>query len=224
MDPMSRFLSTHLSSGQRGFDVGANMGSYTRVMLDLVGPTGRVDAFEPNPELANSLSQWTLPNLHVHSVALSDVQLEAREFFLDIRQEMQGLASSLARLDDLHEAKQVQRIEVTSWRLDDFCISTDVYPHLVKIDTEGHELEVIRGASETIDKYRPILIFEFWETWWDRSVRRIFDFLRETYQLIRIQDGLIVNDHYYENQGSGVVDIACLPQGHEVRLQPDRLK
>jgi FkbM family methyltransferase len=218
-DPIVRFLSAHLAAGQCAFDIGANTGLYSRVMLDLVGPGGSVHAFEPHPETAQALTSQAAGNLTVHRCAVSDVSKDDREFFVDTREGMLGVASSLARLGDLHAAGKVRPIHVCSVTVDEVCAREGLAPALIKMDTEGHELEVIRGARETIERLRPVIVFEFWETWWELGVRRLFDYLGRHYTMIRVQDEQVVNDFYYHDQRDGTVDVGCVPLA-AMRHQP----
>jgi hypothetical protein len=56
------------------------------------------------------------------------------------------------------------------------------------------------------------MLFEFWETWWDRGFRELFERLVPIYRLIRTQDGVDVERFYYTNSGNKAVDILCLPR------------
>jgi FkbM family methyltransferase len=220
-DPMDDFLCEHLSAGQCAFDIGANSGRYTLPMLDLVGPHGTVHAFEPNPQVAEKLAAaWNERcladydsdrQLQVHECALSDSADPSREFFVDAREELGMVASSFHRLTDLHSKNLVRPIRVMTSTVDAFQRASGAAQSLIKIDVEGHELSVLRGASETISRFRPVIVFEFWETWWDKGIRKIFDYLRHHYDMSRIQDGDDVHRYYYENHGEGVVDIGCVP-------------
>lgn len=207
MDPVADFLANHLHAGQTAFDIGANRGDYSRLMAALVGPSGRVEAFEPNPEAAAPLPA----GVNVHLVAVSDVDTPARDFFVDTRPE--GLASSFAQLDGL----ETRTIRVPTVTLDGFCASTRVVPDLVKIDTEGHELEVIRGGAQMVARRRPVIVFEFWQTWWDRGVSRIFDVLRPGYRLTLLQTGEDVTRR--RRWGTAEVDIGCVPRRLPRRLR-----
>lgn len=207
---MTDFLYAHVKPGDCAFDIGANIGDYTECMLKLVGPGGTVCAFEPNPEIAGHLAaRLDAPHLRINVCAVSDAVEVRRPFFVDAREGMQGVASSLKRLDGMAEASRPIEVETTT--VDHFCSARGVTPDLIKIDVEGHELEVLRGATETIQARRPVIVFEFWETWWEKSVRRIFDFLGGQYRLVRLQDGKKVNKYYYSHRGTGTVDIGCIP-------------
>jgi len=67
-------IDAHCPKDGCAIDIGANWGSHTHVMLEEVGPGGRVLAFEPDPELAARLTGWQarFPNLSVFPIALSD--------------------------------------------------------------------------------------------------------------------------------------------------------
>ena len=213
VDPIARFLGQHIRREQCIFDVGANVGQYTSLMAKLVGPEGAVYAFEPNPDIWSEFeARVTARNVHLQRCAVSDSVRTSRQFFVDVREGMHAVASSLNHLDNLHAAGQARAVSVPTTTIDQFCGENQLIPNLIKIDVEGHELQVIRGALEIINRWRPIVVFEFWETWWDRGVRGIFDFLKHQYQLVRLQDGEIVNEFYYERRGDGCVDIACLPR------------
>lgn len=222
-DCIEQFLDQHLRSGDCVFDIGANQGLYTTRMLKNVGRDGKVFAFEPNPDLCAQLqANHGSPNLVTLDVAVSEADGQAT-FFVDTREGVGAVASSLKELDDLHAMKKVREITVETTTVDAICKRFGVTPQFIKIDVEGNELEVFRGATETIAESRPVMAFEFWETWWDKSVRRIFAYLREHYDLIRLQDGELVNDWYDENHGQTSVDIGCIPRRSNTPLDPTAL-
>jgi hypothetical protein len=67
------------------------------------------------------------------------------------------LASSAA---SANVASQIAPVTVPIVTLDDFCRERSLRPQFVKIDVEGFELEVLRGAFEVLQEFRPILIAE----------------------------------------------------------------
>lgn len=210
-DCLTQFLAQWIRRGDCVFDVGANQGAYAFSMLERVGPFGSVHAFEPNPEWASHLRARGagLP-LTVVEQGVSDHDGVA-EFYLDTRSACGAVASSLEKLDQMHATENVRATTISLTSLDAYCGAHGLSPRLIKIDVEGHERFVFRGAVETINRCRPFLVFEFWETWWDRGVSQIFDFLKNDYALIRIQDGQMVNDWYATNRRGGSVDIGCIP-------------
>jgi FkbM family methyltransferase len=140
----------------RALDVGANHGLYTFALARLAE---RVDAFEPQEECVRNLRAFGkvfAPNLKVHNVALSDsmgtVELNVPWFEGRLgRATLSGQASIDVRSD------RSETVTVSAKRIDDFRFS-DV--GFVKIDVEGHEDRVIAGATETLERCRPILLIE----------------------------------------------------------------
>jgi FkbM family methyltransferase len=197
-------------------DVGANVGEVSRRLLRKVGSSGQVYAFEPNPELVrNHLSRVTAPNFHVYQRAVSS-SVGSATLFVDCREELPAVASSLRVLDDLHESGKVRPISVETTTIDAFVATEKIRPNFIKIDVEGHEIDVFRGAVETIRTFRPVIVFEFWETWWRKGIQNIFAFLHPHYRLVRVKDGIDAAEYYSHNTGVGVVDIAAFPRPESI--------
>ena len=142
--------------GDSVVDIGANWGSHTQVMLEAVGPSGRVFAVEPDPMLGDRLETWRAlyPNLSVIRVALSDHNGRA-EFF---RAEETGYNSLNAEVSARTTLKD--RIEVELRRMDDVPEFRDGRPSFVKIDVEGEELRVLTGAEALIRRCQPMIVAE----------------------------------------------------------------
>jgi FkbM family methyltransferase len=144
-----------LKTGDTFVDVGANVGFYARMASVLVGESGRVFAFEPLSSALrlSKMNTESLTNVVVDARALSDHNGEA-----DFHVRYQGDTSSLLPGD----AGSRVRVGVTT--LDARLLSEGVAPtrvDFIKIDVEGAELSVLRGATKTIEKYQPLVYFEF---------------------------------------------------------------
>jgi FkbM family methyltransferase len=134
-------------------DVGCHTGSVLREMLRHA-PRGHHHAFEPLPHLARRLAATYGRSVTVHEMALSDeagiasfqhvVGRPAFSGFL-LRGEVRG--------------EQATQMNVHTARLDDVAASLPRVD-LVKVDVEGAELRVLRGARETLARHRPVVIFE----------------------------------------------------------------
>jgi FkbM family methyltransferase len=144
-------LSRVLKDGDFFVDVGANVGYYTRFASRIVGPEGTVLAYEPNPTAFRLLRMNTeqLSNTTIFQKALSDQKGEAI-FYIRRHGEMSSLGADSG-------ARPI-RVDVST--LD---AELAAYPRVdfIKIDVEGFEMEVLRGASETLSVHRPIVYFEF---------------------------------------------------------------
>lgn len=141
----------HLKPYHNVIDIGAHIGYHT-VALSKICYNGRVYCFEPNekllPFLIRNISQNFCANVISSTLAVSDSDGEAyfdtnENFFLNgIKKENTGEVVQTASLDSMLEF--LPKIS------------------LIKIDTEGHELEVLRGAKKLLERDKPVLFLEIW--------------------------------------------------------------
>jgi FkbM family methyltransferase len=148
-------------------DVGANYGVYTAAMLKA---GARVVAFEPLAECAEALryhSDRYKGRLTVFETALSD---HAGGATLHLPRDESRLLTGLATLSPLemqHEDRRVELRTLDSYELD--CV------RMIKIDVEGHEQSVIRGAAETIRaNHQPSLVIEIDQARLDQPITEVF--------------------------------------------------
>ena len=125
------------------FDVGANVGAYTMLFAHWVGDQGRVFAFEPAPAPLSGLRRLLDANgltsrVTASAAAVSDKEAEA--VFITH-------ADGSSRL--VQHASPAT-VNVSTVTVDTVCRRERVSPRLLKIDVEGAELEVLRGARDTI--------------------------------------------------------------------------
>jgi len=137
---------TAVRSGDTVIDAGANVGCYALLFGKWVGPTGRVYAFEPDPRAFDGLQRHISLNgldgiVTPIATALS-ASTEPRAPF--------ALAASpgVSRLAD--GGREARTIPVETIAIDDFCARHAITPRVIKVDVEGAELAVLRGARTTI--------------------------------------------------------------------------
>jgi FkbM family methyltransferase len=133
-------------------DVGAHAGSVLGQMVRLA-PAGNHVAWEPLPEFAARLRE-AYPGIHIREAALSDRAGE-REFAHVVADP--GWSGFVARPTPAGGAPRT--ITVRTERLDDV-LPDRIRPAFVKVDVEGAEEQVLRGAVETLRRHRPVLVFE----------------------------------------------------------------
>jgi FkbM family methyltransferase len=154
-----RYLQNKLRPDDVFIDVGANIGLWTLVAATSVGPSGRVFSFEPNPTtferlLENIKLNGTLSRVEAFSNAVS-ADARVVPFVCDRQHNLSAISSS--GCDGPYTKK------VPTLALDCLLANELVASRLagIKLDTEGHELEALQGASGLIEERRPWLIVEF---------------------------------------------------------------
>ena len=133
-------------------DVGAHAGSVLGEMVRLA-PRGRHVAWEPLPAFASRLSA-EFPGVEVREAALGDE--DGTRVFAHVVDDP-GWSGFLAR--PTPSPSPVEKLSVRVERLDD-SLPDGVQPTFVKIDVEGAEEQMLRGAVETLRRHRPVLAFE----------------------------------------------------------------
>jgi len=165
-----------LTSSPSVFDVGANVGGYSLALLERL-PTARLYAFEPSAAAYARLEGALAGRAETFQVALGSKN-ETRPLYAD------SAGSPLASLHrrDLRrrgiEMAEMESVEVR--RLDDLCCERAVDRiDLLKIDAEGSDLDVLRGAGGMLGAGISAIQFEFGGTAVDarQSLRDFFDLL-----------------------------------------------
>jgi FkbM family methyltransferase len=145
-------------------DIGAHMGYHTTLLSHLVGPGGKVHAFEPNPEILPALRHTvnTLDNTVLHSFALSDHSGTAILFIpkdpsMASLKDWTSKGNRKARLQP-----STHRLNCGRRRLDDLVAMGLVqHPDFVKCDVEGAELLVFQGSRQSLNQVdAPLVLFE----------------------------------------------------------------
>jgi FkbM family methyltransferase len=156
--PLQAALQRELRPGATFYDIGANIGFITLIAARLVGPGGRVVAFEPVPENVAAIRENLALNgidwAEVHQTAVAREGGRASLIVSDV-----SAFSRLASVNVPTGARETIEVEVTS--VDEFVRRDGApAPDVVKIDVEGAELEVIAGMRETIAARRPVILCE----------------------------------------------------------------
>lgn len=167
LDKEMRFLPVLVGAGQTGVDIGANLGVYTYALSHLCA---RVEAFEPLPEYAGSIRAFGSPRIRVHETALSSATGTRPLFFARAGAVIDRGQGSLSATD------RADQIEVPVRRLDEFAFA-DV--SFIKIDVEGHELDVLKGGAETLRRYRPTLLVEIEQRHLSIPMTEVFRYLAD---------------------------------------------
>lgn len=150
------FIREHLKAGDVFLDIGANIGWYTVLASTIVGERGFIFAFEPRPETAARLRQTIEDNplkdrIVLHQCGLSDAQ---------------GVAYIKNKIDDDNPGGSAVSSRAT-WGIDSAQIALRTLNSfnferidVVKMDVEGSEMNVMRGAKQLFARLRPVVLTE----------------------------------------------------------------
>lgn len=196
-------------------EAGANIGSHTIHLSQLVGKTGKVYAFEPQrlifQLLAGNMALNSIENVYCIQACVSDKEGSVLVPFLDPSKanNFGGLSLKNTTFGEKCTVTTIDKLELQGC---DF----------LKIDVEGMELNVLRGAENTIKTYRPIIYAEA-----DRENKKedLFSYIKSIDYRIYYHKPLLYNpDNYFKNtenvfQNTGSINIICIPKESQINLE-----
>ncbi len=157
-------------------EAGAHTGAYTVLFAQWVGATGHVFAFEPVPSIARLLRAQLALNGVADRVSVIEAAVGERAGTLALTSPGRFGINRPAAPGDPHS----QRLTVTTVGLDEFCAERGVRPQVVKIDVEGAELSVLRGARQMLAAAPSAHVFVEWHpSLWPSYGLSVNDFQRE---------------------------------------------
>ena len=142
------------------FDIGASYGLHSLLLL---AHGVRVISFEPNPACHEFLKR--LENLNglqfsVEGTAVGSTDGTAELCFPDTNTWLGSIDPN--RIRDLSREHELRCVKVPCISLDSYVRKSGLVPDVIKLDTEGSELQILEGASNTLESGKPTLVFECW--------------------------------------------------------------
>ena len=170
-DDNIRLIYTHiLRSGDNAIDCGSHTGKHTIPIAECIGPLGKVYAFEPIPEknklLRQKITQQGIRNIELRECAVGDSIVESKTFYY-IRNDPGKSSFQLRRSQDAHKL-DIEYLNTQITTLDSEDIPENVT--FIKMDIEGHEYKALQGASQVIERNRPIICMEHASGVYDHQV------------------------------------------------------
>lgn len=150
-------LENYLKPGDGVIDIGANEGHYTKQYLDIVGPSGYVLAVEPGAQAFQRLTEWTAG---YSTVRLLCAAVGAQHGTATLHHDATATSRhSLYKANVIHDAQASEDVPMVT--LDDLAKTV---PHLrgIKIDAQGAELEILKGATQTLQDPKIRWFIEIW--------------------------------------------------------------
>lgn len=141
------------------FDIGSNIGSFILIANKTVKQEN-IFAFEPIPMLMKRLKKL-FPKTNLYSLALSNIKTKTQFKIPTINHAKFLTRGTLNTSFIENDESGFELLDVQTNTLDNFCIDKKISKiDVIKIDVEGHEHEVIKGALQTFKSCMPILIIE----------------------------------------------------------------
>ncbi len=209
------FFKAYTPSGTVVIDIGAHVGLYAVFFAKKFNAS--VYSFEPSPATMKLLESVVEMNdckdrVHLLRAAVSDKEGKAN-FFIDRDFEISASNS----LIDYNIGDGVNRdgsYEVDLISVDGFVALRALKPGVIKIDAEGVELEVLKGASNTFRQYRPVAILGLHPFAYGNkkeTLSAIWDILK-SYKMKVLMDGNEITEEKFCNNDFHVFDVQLLPE------------
>lgn len=160
--PVQEALRRLLAPGAVFYDIGANVGFFTILGARLVGPGGRVVAFEPVPACARAVARNAELNGFDHATVRAQAVGAAggSATLLVVGEASWSHLASTGRHADVRDELEVEVVAI-----DELVGAGEIPPpDVVKLDTEGAELQVLHGMRATIAEHRPAIVCELHDT------------------------------------------------------------
>lgn len=164
------FIREFVKSGDVSIDVGAHKGVITHLLSKTVGPQGLVVAFEPQPEflpwLTRMKNSLKLSNVEFVPLALSN-ETRKSSLFREAAGETGSMSPEYQNIGD--------SVAVDAITLDEYCEKNSLGRiDSMKIDVDGYEINVLKGAEKVLKRYQPVLIVEVL----DKNLEVVSDYLK----------------------------------------------
>lgn len=147
-----------IDTGNTILDIGANVGNVTFEAAKIVGPTGEIHSFEPDPEnykrLETNLNLNQCLNIFPNKLGLGNKS--GTYHIANVSPGNQGMNRIIHEHPVNFEARQIQVTTLDAYVFEKKLNTVD----LIKIDVEGFEYNVLRGGMKVIDTFHPILFIE----------------------------------------------------------------
>jgi len=155
--PSIQYVRSTKLAGCTLLDIGANKGVFSIYMSRAAGPSGKLLAFEAQPELGDHL-RAVKRSFNLDNMVIVNQGLSSQPGVLTMRRTEAGSGMASFHND---AADGLDAIDIPVIRLDDYVDEHSIgLVHFIKCDVEGHELDVFRGGERLLLRDKPTLLFE----------------------------------------------------------------
>jgi FkbM family methyltransferase len=225
------FMSQYLEKGMTFYDCGAHIGFFTLAAGTLVGPDGRVEAFEPTPRtkahLDTNINNATLTQTRSHALAVWSAEGEVEFHDYGPRFSPYNSFTSARLHHKLPDGGESVRLRVPTTTLDTFAEVNGHLPNMVKLDVESAEWHALQGMKRLLSSCRPDVIVEigdFPALQLDGAVKSSKELLAWLesfdYALVEIQAATLKRHRINRSDAYGYSNIVAVPRERLSRYLP----
>lgn len=162
-------VKKYIIPGDTVIDVGGNLGFFVLILNEIVGSAGKIFSFEPSKRLKARLEK-TIKINNIQNVTIVNLALGESEgsTTLHYNPKQTGLSSIVT---DFKDGSVTEEIQIIS--LDNFAENISNRVSFIKIDTEGYEPQVLKGAKELIKRDKPTIYIELGGDYQDSSAEAL---------------------------------------------------
>ena len=175
---LTKFLIKNANQAETFIDIGAHVGYFSLLMNELLNEKGTIFSFEPTQKTFELLQQNTLSynKIKIENLALSDKQSNTIFYIADsLNSEYNSLNSDVFLEKNISFSEQ--KIQNTTF--DNYFSDKKLSDKtIVKIDTEGSEMLVLKGGENFIQENSPIIIMEFLQNSSNKNYENAVEFLK----------------------------------------------
>lgn len=180
---IDNILSNYLTEKSIIFDVGANIGNFA-LSINKKNNLSNIYCFEPNPFSYSLLQKNMNPfkNIYTYNIGFGEIESEMEMYIYEHAKDTEHASIYKTVMSEFHKAQDIQAINISINTIDSFCENYNITQiDFLKIDTEGYELNVLKGAKNMIETGRiNIIQFEFNEM---NIASRVF--LKDFYEILK---------------------------------------
>lgn len=176
IEPELLLISKFITKGDVCFDIGANKGYYT-YKFEMLTASNNIYTFEPIPENYDFLKR-IFKKSNIFKIALSNENCFSKFKIPIVNNKLLHTRGKLNFKIIEPNENDFKTINVECMTLDDFILKQNINKiNFIKIDVEGNEHNVIYGATETIKKFKPIMLIEIEQRVHDFDINEIFKYI-----------------------------------------------
>lgn len=210
VEPEMLWLKNYLKKNSVFFDVGSNVGSYLRLVEPILNPKNSY-AFEPNQRLFRRLKRL-FPKVNLFDIALSD-ENKIAEFKIPIIKGKEKNSRGTLRTDfSENNEERIITEKVVVQTFDSWISHKNISKiDLIKIDVEGNEMKTLRGAKESILKFKPVLLVEMEQRHHKENLRNLIEEIEDwgfSAQFVNRKSFELkpISPNIFENQDSAIIE------------------